>query len=32
MCVDVTRCNGRGSLIPGSKPGLKDEGVGMWTD
>jgi len=32
MCVDTTKCNGRGSLTPGSEPGLMDEGVGAWTD
>jgi len=32
MCVDATKCNGRGSLTPGSEPGLMDEGVGTWTD
>ena len=25
-------CNWRGSLTPGSEPGLMDQGMGMWTD
>ena len=32
MEVASSGCNGRGSLTPGSEPGLMDEGVGAWTD